>query len=63
MTDSGSGPEWPTTAKLVHRKRSSTACIVKSSAMVTQGVGYDAGKKIKEERKRFVTVDTLNLSH
>jgi hypothetical protein len=31
--------------------------------MVTQGVGYDAGKKIKEERKRFVTVDTLNLSH
>ncbi|BAY67062.1 transposase (plasmid) [Calothrix brevissima NIES-22] len=28
--------------------------------MVTQGVGYDAGKKIKG-RKRFMTVDTLGL--
>lgn len=28
--------------------------------MVSQGVGYDAGKKIKG-RKRFMTVDTLGL--
>ncbi|WP_347242457.1 transposase [Nostoc sp. FACHB-888] len=28
--------------------------------MVTQQVGYDAGKKIKG-RKRFLTVDTLGL--
>lgn len=33
---------------------------VKSAAMVSQGVGYDAGKKIKG-RKRFMTVDTLGL--
>jgi len=33
---------------------------VKSAAMVSQGVGYDAGKKIKG-RKRFLTVDTLGL--
>ncbi len=28
--------------------------------MVSKGVGYDAGKKIKG-RKRFMTVDTLGL--
>ena len=33
---------------------------VKSAAMVSQSVGYDAGKKIKG-RKRFMTVDTLGL--
>lgn len=33
---------------------------VKSAAMVSQMVGYDAGKKIKG-RKRFMTVDTLGL--
>lgn len=33
---------------------------VKSAAMITQDVGYDAGKKIKG-RKRFLTVDTLGL--
>jgi putative transposase len=34
---------------------------VKSAAMVSQAVGYDAGKKIKG-RKRFAAVDTLGLS-
>ncbi len=33
---------------------------VKSATMVSQGVGYDANKKIKG-RKRFMTVDTLGL--
>ncbi|MCC5626961.1 IS5 family transposase [Nostoc sphaeroides] len=33
---------------------------VKSAAMVSQDVGYDAGKKVKG-RKRFLTVDTLGL--
>ena len=33
---------------------------VKSAAMVSQAVGYDAGKKIKG-RKRFAAVDTLGL--
>jgi putative transposase len=33
---------------------------VKSAAMVSQSVGFDAGKKIKG-RKRFITVDTLGL--
>ncbi len=33
---------------------------VKTAAMVSQAVGYDAGKKIKG-RKRFMTVDTLGL--
>jgi len=33
---------------------------VKSAAMVSESVGYDAGKKIKG-RKRFMTVDTLGL--
>jgi putative transposase len=33
---------------------------VKSAAMVSESVGYDAGKKIKG-RKRFLTVDTLGL--
>lgn len=33
---------------------------VKSAAMVSQCVGFDAGKKIKG-RKRFMTVDTLGL--
>lgn len=33
---------------------------VKSAAMVSQEVGFDAGKKIKG-RKRFMTVDTLGL--
>lgn len=33
---------------------------VKTAAMVSQSVGYDAGKKIKG-RKRFMTVDTLGL--
>ncbi len=33
---------------------------VKSAAMVSQSVGYDAGKQIKG-RKRFMTVDTLGL--
>lgn len=33
---------------------------VKSAAMVSQSVGFDAGKKIKG-RKRFMTVDTLGL--
>ena len=33
---------------------------VKSAAMVSQSVGFDAGKKIKG-RKRFLTVDTLGL--
>jgi transposase len=33
---------------------------IKSAAMVSQSVGYDAGKKIKG-RKRFMTVDTLGL--
>lgn len=34
---------------------------VKSAAMVSEAVGYDAGKKIKG-RKRFGAVDTLGLS-
>jgi putative transposase len=34
---------------------------VKSAALVSQAVGYDANKKIKG-RKRFVAVDTLGLS-
>jgi hypothetical protein len=33
---------------------------VKSTAMVSQDVGYDGGKKVKG-RKRFLTVDTLGL--
>ncbi len=33
---------------------------VKSAAMVSQAVGYDAGKNVKG-RKRFLTVDTLGL--
>lgn len=33
---------------------------VKSASMVSQSVGFDAGKKIKG-RKRFMTVDTLGL--
>ena len=33
---------------------------VKTAAMVSDGVGDDAGKKIKG-RKRFITVDTLGL--
>ncbi len=33
---------------------------VKSAVMVSQEVGFDAGKKIKG-RKRFMTVDTLGL--
>lgn len=33
---------------------------VKSAALVSLAVGYDAGKKIKR-RKRFLTVDTLGL--
>jgi transposase len=33
---------------------------VKSAAMVSLEVGYDAGKKVKG-RKRFLTVDTLGL--
>ena len=33
---------------------------VKSAAMVSQSVGFDAGKKLKG-RKRFMTVDTLGL--
>ncbi|MBD2730241.1 IS5 family transposase [Nostoc sp. FACHB-892] len=33
---------------------------VKTTAMVHEAVGYDAGKKIKG-RKRFMTVDTLGL--
>lgn len=33
---------------------------VKSAAMVSQAVGYDAGKQVKG-RKRFLTVDTLGL--
>lgn len=33
---------------------------VKSSAFISQAVGYDAGKKVKG-RKRFLTVDTLGL--
>lgn len=33
---------------------------IKSAAMVSQSVGYDAGKHIKG-RKRFLTVDTLGL--
>lgn len=33
---------------------------VKSAAMVSRAVGYDAGKKVKG-RKRFLTVDTLGL--
>ena len=33
---------------------------VKSASMVSQAVGFDAGKKIKG-RKRFMTVDTLGL--
>ena len=33
---------------------------VKTAAMVSQSVGYDAGKKIKG-RKRFMTVDTLGV--
>lgn len=33
---------------------------VKSAAMVSRTVGFDAGKKIKG-RKRFMTVDTLGL--
>ncbi|MBW4628898.1 MAG: IS5 family transposase [Brasilonema octagenarum HA4186-MV1] len=33
---------------------------IKSATMVSQGVGYDAGKRVKG-RKRFLTVDTLGL--
>jgi transposase len=33
---------------------------VKSGAMISKSVGFDAGKKIKG-RKRFLTVDTLGL--
>lgn len=33
---------------------------IKSAAMVSKAVGYDAGKKVKG-RKRFVTVDTFGL--
>jgi putative transposase len=33
---------------------------VKSTALVSQAVGHDAGKKVKG-RKRFLTVDTLGL--
>lgn len=49
----------------IERHRSPSEAIidsqsVKSAAMVNQGVGFDAGKKIKG-RKRFMTVDTLGL--
>jgi len=45
------------------RSQRSLSSIVKAwlcAAMVSQSVGYDAGKKIKG-RKRFITVDTLGL--
>ncbi len=49
----------------IERHRSPSEAIidsqsVKSAAMVSQDVGFDAGKKIKG-RKRFLTVDTLGL--
>lgn len=49
----------------IERHRSPSEAIidsqsVKSAAMVSQSVGFDAGKKIKG-RKRFITVDTLGL--
>ena len=55
---SGHGP-------LQERHRSPSEAIidsqsVKTTAMVHEAVGYDAGKKIKG-RKRFITVDTLGL--
>jgi transposase len=37
-----------------------TAKVSLIAAMVSEAVGYDAGKKVKG-RKRFVTVDTLGL--
>ncbi len=55
--------EWTRIEQERHR-RPSEAIIdsqsVKSAAMVSQSVGYDAGKQIKG-RKRFMTVDTLGL--
>jgi hypothetical protein len=36
-------------------------CKKKSAAMVSQEVGYDAGKQIKG-RKRFMTVDILKTA-
>ena len=53
-----------TQTKINVNKRPSEAIIdlhsVKSAAMVSQLVGFDAGKKTKG-RKRFMTVDTLGL--
>ncbi|MBH8573698.1 IS5 family transposase, partial [Nostocaceae cyanobacterium CENA369] len=56
-------PEW--TRIEIERHRSPSEAIidsqsVKSAATVSQQVGFDAGKKIKD-RKRFMTVDTLGL--
>ncbi|MDF5717892.1 MAG: transposase [Rhizonema sp. NSF051] len=47
-------------AKLAGESTLSGRLCVKSAAMVSQSVGFDAGKKIKG-RKRFLTVDTLGL--
>lgn len=48
----------------IERHRSPSEAIIDSqsvnAAMVSQSVGFDAGKKIKG-RKRFITVDTLGL--
>lgn len=60
MTDYGSEREWKIIENRVRLKRSLYCQSVKSSALVSQAVGYDAGKKVKG-CKRFLTVDTLGL--
>jgi transposase len=55
--------EWTRIEQERHRKPSEAIIdsqSVKSAALVSQSVGYDAGKQIKG-RKRFMTVDTLGL--
>ena len=55
--------EWTRVEQARHPSPSEAAIdsqSVKSAAMVSQEVGYDAGKQIKG-RKRFLTVDTLGL--
>jgi transposase len=60
MTNSGIGSELMRPRAASPSEAIIDSQSVKSAAMVTEEVGYDAGKKIKG-RKRFMTVDTLGL--
>jgi hypothetical protein len=60
MTVYVNGSELIMTVSQAHSHAIIDSQSVKSAVMVSQAVGYDAGKHLKG-RKRFVTVDTLGL--